>query len=369
MKQLIFVKDEDGLYDKDPKKHTDAKLIPKITLDELLTRAAARARSSTAAVPRLAAREATSSASSIVNGLVPGQLTRALRGEDVGTVITKERRHALSAAPSTSALGDSPLTGSVFEAVDYQPVAMMPDVKVVKIGGQSIMDRGRAAVFPILDEIVAARKLGIQVVLLRRRRHARAPHLLDRQRARDADRRARDARQVHARCRTRACCRCCSPSTAASTSLPDDFEKLPLYLQMGCIPIDDRHAAVRLLGEARGRRPHPAAPHRRRRVPVGRVPRLAGARSSSRTRTASTPTIRRRTRTRRTSRASAPKELIARDLPDVVLERVVIEYLPRARWCKELQIVNGLEPGQVSAALAGEDVGTIIYHPDPAAPA
>jgi molybdenum storage protein len=26
----------------------------------------------------------------IVNGLVPGQLTRALRGEDVGTVIVKE---------------------------------------------------------------------------------------------------------------------------------------------------------------------------------------------------------------------------------------------------------------------------------------
>ena len=38
----------------------------------------------------------------------------------------------------------------------------------------------------------------------------------------------------------------------------------------------------------------------------------------------------------------------------------MIEYLPRARWCKELQIVNGLKPGQVLAALEGEDVGTII---------
>ncbi|MEO8553619.1 MAG: uridine kinase, partial [Kofleriaceae bacterium] len=54
------------------------------------------------------------------------------------------------------------------------------------------------------------------------------------------------------------------------------------------------------------------------------------------------------------------KELIARNLPDVVLERVVIDYLPRARWCKELQIVNGLKPGQVLAALEGQDVGTII---------
>ena len=49
---------------------------------------------------------------------------------------------------------------------EYRPVAVMPDVRVVKIGGQSIMDRGRAALFPILDEVIEARKKGIQVVLL-----------------------------------------------------------------------------------------------------------------------------------------------------------------------------------------------------------
>jgi molybdenum storage protein len=54
------------------------------------------------------------------------------------------------------------------------------------------------------------------------------------------------------------------------------------------------------------------------------------------------------------------KELVERDLNDLVLERVVIDYLPRARWCKELQIVNGLKPGQVLAALEGKDVGTLI---------
>ena len=55
------------------------------------------------------------------------------------------------------------------------------------------------------------------------------------------------------------------------------------------------------------------------------------------------------------------KDLVARDLPDLVVERVVVEYLPRARACKELQIVNGIKPGQVLAALRGEDVGTIIH--------
>jgi len=89
MKQAIYVKDEDGLYTKDPKIHRDAKLIENITLaelmktmpsdnilDEELYRTWAQAKNVTRVV--------------IVNGLVPGQLTRALAGEAVGTVITKE---------------------------------------------------------------------------------------------------------------------------------------------------------------------------------------------------------------------------------------------------------------------------------------
>ena len=62
------------------------------------------------------------------------------------------------------------------------------------------------------------------------------------------------------------------------------------------------------------------------------------------------------------SRALGPVALSSRrDLGDLVLERVVIEYLTRSRFCKELQIVNGLVPGMVTRALEGEDVGTIIF--------
>ena len=35
-----------------------------------------------------------------------------------------------------------------------EEIRILPDVNVLKIGGQSIMDRGRAAVYPVLDEIV-----------------------------------------------------------------------------------------------------------------------------------------------------------------------------------------------------------------------
>ncbi len=93
MRRIIFVKDEDGLYDRDPKKHADAKLISKITLRELLEN-----------MPEelILDRQLFScwkdsrhvEEVQIVNGCKPGNLLRALAGEHVGTVITKESRHA-----------------------------------------------------------------------------------------------------------------------------------------------------------------------------------------------------------------------------------------------------------------------------------
>jgi molybdenum storage protein len=54
-------------------------------------------------------------------------------------------------------------------------------------------------------------------------------------------------------------------------------------------------------------------------------------------------------------------ELLARDLNDLVVERAVLEMLQHARHIREIQFVNGLRPGQLTAALDGEPVGTIIY--------
>src|SRR2546430_14723253 len=56
------------------------------------------------------------------------------------------------------------------------------------------------------------------------------------------------------------------------------------------------------------------------------------------------------------------QELLARDLEDLIVERAVLEFMVRARHVREIQFVNGLKPGQLTAALNGEPVGTIIYH-------
>jgi molybdenum storage protein len=88
MKRIVFVKDEDGLFDKDPKKHADAKLIPRTTLGELLERMPEEL-----AIDRQLftcwQRARHVEQVQIINGLVPGQLTKALAGEPVGTVITR----------------------------------------------------------------------------------------------------------------------------------------------------------------------------------------------------------------------------------------------------------------------------------------
>src|SRR5260370_9841947 len=44
-----------------------------------------------------------------------------------------------------------------------------------------------------------------------------------------------------------------------------------------------------------------------------------------------------------------------------------LDLMLTARHTREIQFVNGLKPGQLSAALAGEPVGTIIFNAAPKA--
>ncbi len=261
-----------------------------------------------------------------------------------------------------SRLADSALTtasdrDSRGKTFDYTPDAMMPDVKVFKIGGQSIMDRGREAVFPILDELVAAKddhKLLLCCGGGTRARHVYAvasdlelpTGLLAALGGYVPRQNARMLQMLLAK-------------HGGIYIMNDDFEKLPLYFRLGCIPImtgmppfgywekpteggripeNRTDAGVFLTAEALGvkraifikdeaglfeddPKKNKAAKH---------IPRITAA------------------------------ELEKSDLPDMIVERVVVTYLQRARFCTELQIINGLERGMITRALKGEDVGTII---------
>jgi molybdenum storage protein len=88
-RSMIYVKDVKGLFTADPKKHRHAQFIPKITVAEL------EAMNLEDIVVEHAVLEMMTTAEHrrsiyVINGLEPGNLTRALNGEPVGTIITAD---------------------------------------------------------------------------------------------------------------------------------------------------------------------------------------------------------------------------------------------------------------------------------------
>jgi molybdenum storage protein len=88
-RSCIFIKDEEGLYTDDPKKNPEAKFIPKIgakTLAEMnqddliIERPCLEILQNSEVIHQI----------QIINGMKEGNITKALNGEDIGTVIYKE---------------------------------------------------------------------------------------------------------------------------------------------------------------------------------------------------------------------------------------------------------------------------------------
>jgi len=55
------------------------------------------------------------------------------------------------------------------------------------------------------------------------------------------------------------------------------------------------------------------------------------------------------------------KELSQRDQDDLIIERPCLEILQNSQVISQIQIINGLEKGNITRALQGRHVGTIIY--------
>ncbi len=55
------------------------------------------------------------------------------------------------------------------------------------------------------------------------------------------------------------------------------------------------------------------------------------------------------------------QELLALDLDDLPIHRTVLKNMCRAHHAKEIYLVNGLVKGNIEKALAGENVGTVIF--------
>jgi molybdenum storage protein len=257
-----------------------------------------------------------------------------------------------------SALSGSTLTGTGIGGIEYDAVAVMPDVRVVKIGGQSIMDRGRAALFPILDEIVACRKQGIQILVMAGG-GTRARHIYSIASELELPTGVLAKLGGYIPVQNARMLQMLLAKHGGTFITVDDFEKLPLYMQMGCIPIMNGM---------------PPFAYWEKRSDEGRIPQhrtdagvflsaeFLGSKRAIFIKDEDgmyTDDPKKNPQAELLRRVSAA-ELQKLDLPDLIVERVCIDYLPRARWCREIQVVNGLRPGEVTKALHGEDAGTII---------
>jgi molybdenum storage protein len=234
----------------------------------------------------------------------------------------------------------------------------LPNLNIIKLGGQSIIDRGRAVVLPLLEEIVAARPTYQLLVMTgggTRSRHAYAIALdlgmptgvLAKLGSSISEQNALMISILLA------------PHGGIKIS-HDDIVKLPSYLSLGSIPVMHAMPPYGLweTPPAQGRIP----PHR---TDVGAflTAEVVGARrcilvKDERGLLSADP--------KKDPAASFIAEievgaLQRMDLQDLPVERAMLDYLSRARSVREILLVNGRQPGDLTRALRGENPGTRIY--------
>lgn len=236
-------------------------------------------------------------------------------------------------------------------------IRILPDVDVVKIGGQSIMDRGRQAVYPILDEIVANMKRRQMLLCVGGGTRARHAYEI----ALDLDL-PTGVLAALGEATPRQNARMLQMLLAKHGGvyiLPDDFDKLPLYFRLGCLPIMS------------GMPPYDywEKPSEEGRIPANRTDsgtfltaEFLGARSliyikDERGLYTADPKKDRRAKFIPKISVGALMEL---KLNDVVVEWTVLENLRHAHHVRSIQVINGLVPGNITRALDGEHVGTVI---------
>jgi molybdenum storage protein len=259
----------------------------------------------------------------------------------------------------TPLMAESLMDKRLLEGTDAEQVFRpLPTLQVVKLGGQSIIDRGRATVLPLVEEIVAVRADHQLLVMTgggTRSRHAYAIAL-------DLGMPTGVLAKLGASI---------SEQNALMLSIllaphggvkigHDDVVKLPAYLALGVIPVMHAMPPYSLWEEPaeRGRIP----PHRtdvgalltaevlgaERCILVKDEQGLFTADPKKEPHAEFLPEI-------------EVSELLARDLDDLPVERAMLRALARARSVCEVLLVNGRQPGSLTQALAGENPGTRIY--------
>lgn len=251
-------------------------------------------------------------------------------------------------------LTDPQLLAASEAAADFR---ILPDATVIKIGGQSVIDRGRAGLYTLVDEIVEARKT--HQLLIGTGAGTRARHLysiaaglnlpagvLSQLGASVADQNAAMLGQLLAKYGISLV------SGAGMSAMPlyltevnaVIFSGMPPYglwtrpAAEGVIPPYRTDAGCYLLAEQFG------------------CKAMIFVKDENGLYTENPKTSKNATFIPKIS----VDEMKAKGLHDSILEFPMLDLLKAARHVREVQVVNGLVPGNLTRALAGEHVGTII---------
>jgi molybdenum storage protein len=256
-------------------------------------------------------------------------------------------------------MGESMMDKSLLASTDTGPVhRLMPDLIVVKIGGQSVIDRGRVALVPILDELVAARQTHKILITTGGGTRARHAYAIATDLGMPTGVLAKLGSSI-------------SEQNALMVAIllsqrggikigHDDLSKLPNYMLPGILPVTHAMPPYGLFERppAVGRIP----PHR---TDVGAflLAEVMGAErcvllKDEQGLYSADP---KKDSTAKFIPEIEVHEVLALDLNDLPVERTMLESLETARSVREVFIVNGLVRGNIPRALNGENVGTRIY--------
>jgi molybdenum storage protein len=255
-------------------------------------------------------------------------------------------------------VGGSATDDQAMASLDTQSVIqILPDANVIKIGGQSFIDRGREAVFPLIEEIVenlSRHKMIIGTGAGTRARHAYSVGL-------DLGMPTgvlsvlgffvsiQNAKMIHY----------LLAKHGIPSIEPAQFAQMPLYLaeRKACVCVGMPPYSYWQPNPELGRIP----PHR---TDTGcyLISETLGARSMIYVKDeeglyTADP---KKDRNAKFIPKITVDELLELDLGDVVLERVVFDLMKNAKNRRTVQIINGLKKGNMTRALNGEPVGTII---------
>ena len=254
----------------------------------------------------------------------------------------------------TRSLSDAELMRASGDAPDY---AILPDVSVLKIGGQSLIDRGRSAIHPLVEELVEVKRnhqilIGTGGGTRARHVYALAAELglptgvLTDVGAAVAGQNASMLGYLMARhgvpvvggAAFGAVALYLDQCGAAIFSGMPPYDMWQHVPHEGVIPPYRTDAGCYLVAEVYGCK---------HMVFVKDEDGLYTANPKSENNAKLIPSV-------------TVEELIDMDLPDLVIERPVLELMRNARHVRSVQVINGLKRGLIERALNGEHVGTII---------